>query len=297
MSSATTSSGSGNGDSSASTTTTTSSNNAALLAQAFAAIALVVAFQVVVARQGPKQQQQQDIHLHRHYRERKRRWQHAITGHVFVLISYVLPLRVCVMALLAGAAGVYYLRAQRPTLYLDLFGPLLRPEEMEETPSSTSSTSSGEDDGGAKRGGGSVVAVGRLPGAFYFLLGTAATAAAFPAGVGRYAVECLALADPVAAYAGRAFRSPRLNSSSSAAGSAACFVAAWIVGYFYLSDTFADDGGGDSGTIPWGKITVGALACTVAEAVPVVNDNLQIPLVTAGAVRCYELLLQSRHAS
>ena len=155
---------------------------------------LVVAFQIAAAR----------LNLQR---EAKRRWQHAVTGHALVQISYYLPVPFCIAALVGASAGIWYLRKFQSDAYLKHFGPLLRPHELEE---------------------------GHLPGAFYFLLGTAATVALFPIQTARYAVECLSLADPIAAWAGQSVSSPKLTKSASLAGCSACFVTAWCIGYCML---------------------------------------------------------------
>jgi dolichol kinase len=194
---------------------------------------LIVAFQVAVAR----------LNLQR---EAKRRWQHAVTGHALVQVSYYLPVKFSIAALLMAVAGMWYLRTYQSDTYLQHFGPLLRPHELED---------------------------GQLPGAFYFLLGTAVTVALFPIPTARYAVECLALADPVAAWVGQSISSPKLTKSASAAGCIACFITAWSIGYVMLDPSSR-----------WG-ITAGALACCLAEALPFGNDNLTIPLITSLAVQ------------
>jgi dolichol kinase len=214
--------------------------------QAALAFALVVAFQVAVAGLRVGQ-------------EARRRWQHAVTGHAFVLASYVLPLEVCVPCLVLGAVGILYLRFFRTDLFLETFGPLLRAHE--------------------KLGQ-------QLPGAFYFVVGTALAAALFPLGTARYAVECLSIADPVAAWAGQSATARGVNvrirgSSATLAGSVACFVTAWVIGCLYLANDKDHD---DPSRTHW-KIIAGAAACCVSEAAPFGNDNLLIPLATGAAVR------------
>lgn len=193
----------------------------------------VVGFQVAVARFQIE-------------REAKRRWQHLLTGHAFVVVSYVLPISYCIPALLAGAAGMYYMRFYQSELFMKTFGPLLRSHEKEGT---------------------------QLPGAFFFLLGTALTALIFPIRAARYAVECLAVVDPVAAWIGQSIKSPRINSRSSLAGSAACFVTAGIIGHLY--------------SLPLACIAAGATACCLAEASPIGNDDIVIPIASALAVSMF----------
>jgi dolichol kinase len=198
-------------------------------------VAMVVAFQVGVAQWSVR-------------RETKRRWQHALTGHVLVNVSYMLPHSVCVAALLVAVIVMWGLcKYQHGRYFRRHFGPLLRPHEL---------------------------APGRLPAAFYFLVGTLCTLLLVPMKTARYAVECLAFADPIAAWVGTSVRSPRITSSASLAGSCACFVVAWVIGYVYLE------------TSSMTRITIGALACMTAEAwgQELGNDNLSIPILTATAV-------------
>jgi dolichol kinase len=206
-------------------------------------------------------------------KEAKRRWQHALTGHALVQISYFLPVELCLAGLALGCLGIYYMRYHQPDVYVRVFGPLLRVDEMHST--------SGQR---------------ILPGAFYFLLGTALTAAWFPMPIARYAVECLAWADPMAAWIGQSVSSAsssslsswwlsgKIHAKSSVAGCIACFVTATCIGYVMLiiipirgkqHDT--------SAYAPW-QVVVGGLACCLAESFPFGNDNLLIPLVTAAAL-------------
>lgn len=180
-------------------------------------------------------------------REAKRRIQHSVTGHAIVQISYILPYNYCIGALTVGVAGIFWLRMFHERLYLRVFGPLLRPNERKQ----------------------------QLPGAFYFLFGTLLTALLFPLPIARYAVECLALADPMAAYIGRTRPILKITPSLSLSGSVACFVTAYLVGYFSLQEATAK------------SLLRGAIACTVAEAFPYGNDNFLIPLVTAATVYFY----------
>jgi dolichol kinase len=171
-----------------------------------------------------------------------------------------------VVALLSAAGGLWFLRNFQSDLYLQHFGPLLRPHELE-----------GQS----------------LPGAFYFLLGAAVVAALFPIDTARYAVECLALADPMAAWAGQSIRSPKITASASLVGCLACFLTAFGTGYFMLrEETIANV---DDNRPPWYVISAaGALACTIAEALPLGNDNLTIPIVTALVVEVVTRFLQRR---
>ena len=210
----------------------TSTFNTSLIGRAGLLLALVVAFQVLMANVALK-------------RETKRRLQHALTGHALVQISYVLPRNLALGLLGLGAGGMYILHQYYPSHFQKAFGGLLRPNESVE-----------------------------LPGAFWFLAGTAATVWLVDDWtIVRYAVECLALADPMASYVGSTMPSKKINSGSSITGCAACFGTAWMVGQWMLPDP------------SYHRLLVGALACTIAEASTFGNDNLNIPILTALAVK------------
>jgi dolichol kinase len=201
-----------------------------LLFRAASFFLLVVLFQVLVAR----------VSLQT---ETKRRLQHALTGHALVQISYIFPLAACIILLLLGAFGMYVAQAYFPAWFQQTFGALLRKDEL-----------SGK----------------QLPGAFYFLLGTALTALiASDLHIARYAVECLAIADPMASFVGSTIPSPKICPGSSMSGCIACFGTAWMVGVVMIP------------MVSQSTLILGALACTIAEASPYGNDNMNIPLLTA----------------
>ena len=205
---------------------------------------LVVLFQYFVARAPnlPK--------------ETKRRFQHALTGHALVQISYVLPRSVSLVLLLIGSIGMYVAKTFFFETFLEAFGGLLRPQEI-----------SGE----------------VLPGAFYFLVGTAFVVSGLVTenmGIARYAVECLALADPMASWVGSTIPSPKFAMAtadggtriSSLSGCLACFGTALGVGWWMLASQ------------DFTTLLAGAVACTIAEGLPFGNDNLNIPVITAFVV-------------
>jgi dolichol kinase len=202
------------------------------VAQGISFFVLIVAFQIAASRVALE-------------KEAKRRWQHALTGHALVQVSYMLSKDVCIGLLLLGALGMVYLRFFQSELYYRLFENLLRVDEMQN---------------------------GRLPGAFYFLVGTALTALFFPMATARYAVECLSLADPAAAWIGGSISSPRVHSSASVVGCLACFVTAVVLGALYIPDKSIV------------QILVGGLTCCIVEAFSFRYDNLLIPILTAAAV-------------
>ncbi|GAX17591.1 hypothetical protein FisN_18Lh246 [Fistulifera solaris] len=180
-------------------------------------------------------------------KEAQRRWQHALTGQALVGCSYFLDVWMCTVGLILGLFGIAFMKYMYPVDYLRLFGPLLRPHEREQ-----------------------------LPGAFYFLLGTLLVLFLVPLETARYAVLCLSYADPAAAWIGRTIPLRKFHDSASVGGCLACFVIACVIGAGFLSYNQDEN--------HVARILIGALVCTIAEALPVGNDNLMIPLLTALSV-------------
>lgn len=216
---------------------------------------LVILFQILIA------------HNNLVEKETKRRFQHALTGHVIVQISYLLPKHVGIVCLLCAAIFIYTLRTYYPESFFTAVGPLLRPCEI-----------SGEQ---------------RLPGALYFVCGTLLTLVFIDdMTIVRYAIECLSIADPIASWIGSTIVSPKLNKGTTLAGCIGCFLSSWVVGYMMLDESIllksSIDGSNpttnnDNNSLLF-AITIGAMACTIAEGLPFGNDNLNIPLLTAFAV-------------
>ena len=184
-------------------------------------------------------QDRSDLHI-------QRRFQHAATGLVFVGISYIIPPFPATIMLLVADAALYVLHRARlrseaaQEIYMKLFGALLRPHER---------TS--------------------LPGAFYFVLGTAASLV-FPINVARFSVLCLSLGDPVAAIVGTTIGGPKLIGGKSWSGTLACFAVCFVLGY------------GIMGFNPTGS-AIAALCATLAElfsSIIGIDDNLLIPIST-----------------
>jgi dolichol kinase len=197
---------------------------------------LVLAFQIAVAK----------LSLGK---ENRRRFQHAITGHALVQISYFLPIDICIGALALGCLGILYVQLYQSTTYKQLFEPLLRPEELRE---------------------------GVLPGAFYFLLGTMITACFFPLDIARYAVECLSFADPLASFVGKSISSPKISANASIAGCFASFFTALFLGMVCFD-------------LAWTEALAGSFACSTVEAfLSIMNDNFSIPVATAAAVCLFQ---------
>lgn len=224
---------------------------------------LVVLFQYFVAR-APNVQ-----------KEAKRRFQHALTGHALVQISYVLPRSLSLALLLIGSIGMYLAKTFFFEAFLKAFGGLLRPKET-----------SGE----------------VLPGAFYFLLGTAVVVSGLITTnmtIARYSVECLALADPMASWVGSTIPSPKFaitteggTRTSSLSGCLACFGTALGVGFWMLrtgmvvdsESAFDSESATSKHEFTPLTLVAGAVACTIAECLPFGNDNLNIPVITAFVV-------------
>jgi dolichol kinase len=199
-----------------------------ILVQAAITFCLVVALQLALAR----------VSLSR---ESRRNLQHWTTGQAFLLVSYALPIYVCVMLLFFSAALFLYLELYQRQFFLKYFGAFLRPSELN----------------------------GRQwSGAFFFLLGTAVTAWLYPVETARFALQCLSTVDPVAGFVGRNIPSRQINASTTLAGSLAGFATACVIGYCYMGNA-------------WRKILVGALTCVVVEASPYGNDNFLIPVLTS----------------
>ena len=190
--------------------------------------------------------------------EGRRRIQHAITGQVLIVVSYVLPLWICTIALLLGILLLLHVYHVHKAWYQKTFGPLLRPSELT-----------------------------TLPGAFWFLVGTwviatlVAIVHVIDMDVGRYAVLCLSYADPMAAWIGSTIPSPRVVGTTSAtmAGCCAAFGTSFLLGIAILGKA------PQQYQTPWLEILVGALACTFSECLPFGNDNLLIPIGTSVAVQ------------
>lgn len=182
-----------------------------------------------------------DLHL-------RRRIQHASTGLAFVSLSYLIPPIPAAIMLLIVAAALFALHRLRlrsdaaQEVYMKLFGALLRPHER---------TS--------------------LPGAFYFVLGTAISLA-FPIDIARLSVLCLSLGDPVAAIVGTTVGGPRLfgDERTSWSGSLACFVTSFVLGVGVIGFDAMES-------------SVAAISATLAEAFAPrigIDDNLLVPIAT-----------------
>lgn len=163
----------------------------------------------------------------------RRRIQHILTGLIFYIISFILPhskdiqndRHQIAIYLLSSAtlifAVIIKIQSQNKKvkqIYLSLFGSLLRENEIN----------------------------GRIPGAFWFLLGTTLTTMFFPLNITRTSILCLGFADPIAAIVGISIQSnnkkkeknqykdkifirKRITSKKSLEGCLACFITTFII--------------------------------------------------------------------
>ena len=162
-----------------------------------------------------------------------RRIQHAITGLILLLISYIIPSYPIGFILLAIATiAFYYIHYKRmydeewDIWYIQQFDMLLRDHERgewEETVNDDDCNSKDVTKGGAANDNSSQnqhnikkkkrrrKTIPSLPGAFYFLLGTTISTALFTTIVARTSLLVLSIADPIAGIFGVWFTSIKLN--------------------------------------------------------------------------------------
>lgn len=219
-----------------------------------ASVVLVVLLQVVTAQSGGDGAAAASASVDRGSLHIRRRLQHSFTGIVFWALSYVIPPFTGAIMLLIGATalGAFHVARLRSDaaqeLYLRLFGSLLRPHE--------------------KHG---------LPGAFFFLLGTASVTLLCPIDEARLAVLCLSLGDPAAAVVGTSFGGPKFAKHASLGGCLACFGFSFCLGLLL--------------GFSWKAAGIASTAATVAEAlggIIRIDDNLLIPLSVGFALRISE---------
>lgn len=221
---------------------------------------IIILLQILTARYirqrsgiNSNKQERSDLHI-------QRRVQHAATGLAFVGISFMIPPLPAAIMLLVAAAALYTLHRARlrseaaQEIYMKLFGALLRPHER---------TS--------------------LPGAFYFVLGTAASLA-FPMNVARLSVLCLSIGDPVAAMVGTTMGGPKLLEAELGAkswsGTLACLAVCFVLGNGIMGFNPTDS-------------AIAALCATLAELFSSsigIDDNLLIPISTCLGLHFFGLL-------
>ena len=183
--------------------------------------------------------------------ERNRRLFHALTG--LGVIALALFLSRFALIVLLGTMTIILLavelaRRKSPEVnkcVISWFGWLMRDEENQ-----------------------------RLTGTSYFLVAMVVLFSVFPREIAILALAFLTLGDPVAATVGRRFGGRKLGSKTIL-GSLACFVFCLVAGFAL------------SWVVPLTPVQIltGSACATLAEAVPLpINDNLTIPLFSAGAM-------------
>jgi dolichol kinase len=244
-----------------------------------------------------------DLHL-------SRRIQHAVTGFILLLISYIIPPYPIGFILLSIAtAAFYHLHWKRvhdetwDRWYLDKFGKLLRDHERGEWEDVANAAAAAAKDVGTKsppinnnNGRRRRISSPALPGAFYFLLGTTLSTLLFPIVVAQTSLLILSLADPMAGIVGVWFsqylnwnitwkqllRRPRdgsklrsVGEGPSVAGSVACAITSILCTYVYISignDSTISDASRSSISLSFhSRVRIGIMTA-VAEAMSGRND-------------------------
>ena len=120
---------------------------------------------------------------------------------------------------------------------------------------------------------------GRVPSAFFFLLGAGLSVLCFPSSVASLALLHLSVADPVAALGGEAYGSRALWGvrGKTLEGAAAAFVASLVTGVLFLV-TVHDC----ASQLTAGLALALGLAGSIGELLPFgdLDDNLTLPLVS-----------------
>jgi len=102
-------------------------------------------------------------------------------------------------------------------------------------------------------------------GAFWFYFSCALTLLIFPFAIASAACSMLAVGDSFSTLFGLKFGRHKIRKNKTLEGSLACFLGSFAVGLFFVN--------------PILSIT-GAMAASIAELSPKINDNLTIPLVS-----------------
>jgi dolichol kinase len=225
--------------------------------------------------------------------ETKRRWQHAISGHliVYTIQRNLFPVSWIAISLLCSLIATLIIHYYFIDLFVLVFGGFLRSHEKVKP--QRHNYNNNNNNSTIKK---LQQLLYNIPGMAWFLLGVIVTIVCFSKTVAVYSLECLSIADPVAAYIGQSFPSRKLtsynivkfilpkycieNSTATRNGSIACFITSWIIGWYILVLPTTNIGIQRN----YVTITVAALACTISEAFHYGNDNVSIPLVTAAVV-------------
>ena len=168
-----------------------------------------------------------------------RRIQHAITGLILLLLSYIIPsYPLGFILLMAATITFYYIHYKRiydiewDNWYITKFGTLLREHELGEWEGENDNDDNGNTDEDSaslskskhitnkdttttkyKKRRSRRKTIPSLPGAFYFLLGTTMSTYTFSISIARTSLLVLSLADPIAGIVGVICRNIGLNIS------------------------------------------------------------------------------------
>jgi Dolichol kinase len=205
----------------------------------------------------------------------QRRIQHASTGLLFYILSYMIPTPIAMALLCTSSISFYAIHRARSSStrvqhhFVQFFGPLLRDNERN---------------------------VNNLPGAFWFVLGCTIVICCFPMNISRTSILCLAFGDPIAAIVGIQVGGPNLYSNSrssveggqnktggkSISGCLACFGICCVVAMMCMHEY---------GPKLWFLTGLTATAMEVLESFfcpcAAVDDNLLIPVGTSSVLWIY----------
>lgn len=212
---------------------------------------IVVLLQVIMSRFHNKGNKTTNNQKHNHCR---RRIQHALTGLIFYILSFILPISICRLLLSLANCLFYILHISRAKskliqkYYIENFGPLLREHERN---------------------------VHSIPGAFWFLLGVSILTWSFSMDIVRTSLLCLSFGDPVASTIGMFIGGPKIqfkHGAKSLVGCGACFVTCVIISMLCMGSKY--------GKSTW--ILTGSIATLMESLSGIigVDDNILIPLGT-----------------
>ena len=191
----------------------------------------------------------------------RRRIQHALTGLLFYILSFILPFSIACLLLSSTTTLFYILHLSRSRwksvqrYYIQQFGPLLREHEKN---------------------------VHSIPGAFWFLLGTTILLLSTSMDITRTSLLCLSFGDPMASTVGMALGGPKFQfqyGKKSLAGCSACFITCVSMSIFCMGSRY--------GQGIWFLTGLVATLMEVSSGLIAIDDNILIPLGTGAALSLY----------
>ena len=223
---------------------------------------LAILLQVISARTRTRTNRTNNQSSHqRQHQHSRRRLQHALTGLLFYILSFLLT-HFTASLLLATATTLFYIlhisRSKSKAVqqyYIQQFGPLLREHEQN---------------------------IHTIPGAFWFLLGTTIIYYFFDIDIARTSLLCLSFGDPIASTMGMNFGGPKVqfrHGSKSLVGCCSCFITCVIISMLCMGFKY--------GQGLW--ILTGFIA-TLMECLSGlvgIDDNMLIPLGTGATLSFY----------